>query len=796
MKNRIVCLLLCIILLLGMIGIPSSAAIFQISYYTENVYAGGIIDMYVFPKGGVEPYTYQWQVDLGIGDGNWSDLEDNASYKGTKTNHLQLCTSVGNYSDWGSIPFACVVTDAEGTTFYSPDIFGEIYPTDDLIPNMEKWGYELYEPTLTNVSGLNTSDYENYTASTYAGNKLDISCGSKPIQHAVLNNSEVTLTREIHITENGHTTKVGDQTTYIPYTVGANAVTVEVKLRLSIRGTDLGDLDTKTIKLNVNKPTVVSTAATKFACSLLRYTYNESQKLASIPKGASVEIICKEGSYYQVLYNNLVGYVGASLLNVQQPSYDPVIRDVNVTIATPAAGQKPALTCNVLTEGCQLYKTEPITWLDKESGEFLGANETFQKGHSYVLAIWLSAKSGYKFQVDASYQPNLTGSINGNLPPFINKAYEQDPEEVIELSYTFHNVQEAPEPSHTCQPVLVERIEPTCTENGKQAYYHCSCGMNYQDMAATQVVNISIWGIIPALGHSADASWKYNGTHHYQKCVRCSIVIPGTNAPHAGGTATCQEKARCETCGYAYGELGDHDLIMDSWTYLEESGHAHGCQNPGCNAHGTIYPHTPGLAATVSSPQLCADCGYILQPSGDHVHNLTKVSEVAATCTTAGNIEYYTCSGCSDRFTDAAGTNKIPGGMSVEVAPLGHKVSDYWDGDAETHWRICTYCNAQLEETKMHHTDDDQDGLCDTCLCYLQSGKLPEIPTEPSEPEASEQIVPEKPDREEDSQAQNKENDGQKETKWYIWVLVFLTVFAVSVTTTVIVLKRKKGENL
>lgn len=791
--KRILSILLCIILLLGMTGIPSSAAIFQISYYTEDVYAGGIIDMYVFPKGGVEPYTYQWQVDLGIGDGNWSNLEENANYKGTKTNHLQLCTSVGNYGDWGNIPFACVVTDAEGTTFYSPNIFGEIYPTGDLIPKMEKWGYELYEPTLSNVSGLSTSDYESYTANTYAGNKLDIFCGSKPIEHAILNNSEVSLTREIHITENGHTTKVGDQTTYIPYTIGTNAVTVEIKLRLRIRDTDLGDLDTKTVKLNVQKPTVVSTTTAKSDCSLLRYTYNESQKLASIPKGASVEIICKEGSYYQVLYNNLVGYVGASLLNVQQSSsYDPVIRDVNVTIAEPVVGQKPALTCNVLTQSCELYKTDPVTWIDQETNRFMGANDTFQKGHSYVLTIWLAAKSGYKFQVDASDQPKLTGTINGNLPPFIHKAYEQDPEKVIELTYTFHNVQNAP--THTCKPVLVNGVEPTCTENGKQPYYHCECGKNYQDMAATQVVDISSWGVIPALGHSADASWKYNGTHHYQKCICCNIVIPGTNAPHAGGTATCREKAKCDTCGFAYGQLGDHELIMDSWTYQEDAGHAHGCQSPGCNAHGTLYPHTPGPAATVSSPQLCADCGYIMQPSGNHVHNLTKVPRVAATCTTPGTIEYYTCSGCSDRFADAAGTNKIE--TTVEIPPLGHVTSDFWKADTETHWRICTLCQEVLEETNMHHTDDNQDEKCDTCLCDMQTGKLPENPTEvETQPEE-----PAKPTEAEDSQAEekapkDKKDSDEKTSNWHIWVLVFLTVFAASVITTIILFKRKKGES-
>ena len=64
-------------------------------------------------------------------------------------------------------------------------------------------------------------------------------------------------------------------------------------------------------------------------------------------------------------------------------------------------------------------------------------NEKFREGQAYTLTVWIEAKSGYKFQVDASYNPKLTGSINVEGMPFIHKAYEQDPEQVIEFSYTF-----------------------------------------------------------------------------------------------------------------------------------------------------------------------------------------------------------------------------------------------------------------------------------------------------------------------------------------------------------------------
>ena len=121
-------------------------------------------------------------------------------------------------------------------------------------------------------------------------------------------------------------------------------MTVEIKLLLTIGKYDLGEFDSKTIKLSTSKPAVTGTTTTNTSCSLLRYTYNESQKLASIPKGATVEVLSKEGSYYQVFYNNMIGYVGASLLNMQQSSCDSVIKNVDVTIAEPVAGEKPAFT--------------------------------------------------------------------------------------------------------------------------------------------------------------------------------------------------------------------------------------------------------------------------------------------------------------------------------------------------------------------------------------------------------------------------------------------------------------------
>ena len=785
--KRTICLLLCILMFSSLMALPVSAAIFQVSYYEEDIYAGGIMDLYAFPKdGGVEPFTYRWQAE-GFG---WIDLDDNESYKGTKTNHLQIYTKTGDYGDFSQIPFRCEVTDAEGTAFYTPSIYPDIYPTAKLIPNMRKWGYGLYEPTISNVTGLQTRDDANYTASTYAGNKLDIFCGSKPVEDKqVLSNSEVTLTRQIHITENGHTTQAGDRTTYIPYTIGNNAVTVEIKLNMTIGSHDLGTFDTKTIKLNVAKPTATSTATAKSDCSLLRYTYNESQKLASIPKGATVEVLSKEGSYYQVFYNNMVGYVGTSLLDAQTPSYDPVIKEVGLNVTAPVDGEKPSFTCQILTDNCQLYKTDPITWTDVQSGKFLTAKDTFQKGNKYTVTIWLAAKSGYKFQTDASYNPKVKAMINGNLPPFIYKAYEQDPEEVIELTYTFVAA-EAPQQTHTCTPVLVERIEPTCTEPGREAYYRCACGMHYKDAAGTQSVNISTWGDIPATGHTA-STWRTTQVYHYKVCTACGDMLEQED--HTGGTATCTQKANCSVCGYAYGREEPDHRWSPTWLYQDSTGHAWICAD--CKAHSKVEKHTPGPSATETTPQTCKDCGYILEPAKNHTHKLTKVAMVEPTCTQEGRISYYSCDGCSMLFEDKDGKIEIPDSRDMSLPALGHTLSDAWVYDEHVHWHNCTVCKNPDEETQGIHKMNN--GKCS--VCSYEEGTEPVLqPQQETKPAAAppETEAPANTQPEESKPQGNDATKGntQATVSPLAVVLIGVVSFIAAITATVIILKKSGGK--
>jgi hypothetical protein len=71
-------------------------------------------------------------------------------------------------------------------------------------------------------------------------------------------------------------------------------------------------------------------------------------------------------------------------------------------------------------------------------------------------------------------------------------------------------------------------------------------------------------------------------------------------------------------------------------------------------------------------------------PKLDHIHVLVKTKAVAATCETAGNIEYYTCSGCGKLFSDTAGTVEIEQANTV-VSATDHT----WDSGTITTAATC-----------------------------------------------------------------------------------------------------------
>ena len=198
--------------------------------------------------------------------------------------------------------------------------------------------------------------------------------------------------------------------------------------------------------------------------------------------------------------------------------------------------------------------------------------------------------------------------------------------------------------------------------------------------------------------------------------------------------------------------------------------HYHACKL--CGAHCDIGEHVAGPAGTPDAAVVCKDCGYIITPAKDHTHNLTRVAKKDATCTEPGNVEYYTCDGCSDFFADSEGKTKI---TDTVIAPLGHKISDDWKHDENNHWRTCTVCNEVLTETQMAHEMNGE--KCTTC--NYDGSKPDNIPSNPTE------TTP-------DSTAPQQQDNNNGGMPWWSLLLIGLGAVVVGVIVGVFVLKQKK----
>lgn len=117
--------------------------------------------------------------------------------------------------------------------------------------------------------------------------------------------------------------------------------------------------------------------------------------------------------------------------------------------------------------------------------------------------------------------------------------------------------------------------------------------------------------LAPILAHThVWGTWTSNGNGtHTRTCTKENSHTETVNC--SGGTATCQAKAVCDICNTAYGTLGSHNPAA-AWS-KDTSGHWHACQTANCSEKLDFAAHTPGAAATATTPQTCTACGYVIK---------------------------------------------------------------------------------------------------------------------------------------------------------------------------------------
>ena len=782
MKTKLVAVLLSVLFLVPLFAFPADAAVFEVKGLDASdyvVYAPGVFDLLVTTDA-VQP-RYQWYAQVGTSsDASKIKLENNDAYSGVNTDHLKLIARDGMEESWQEISFFCAVTDKDGNTRCGPNFVMTIRDHQRILTALSNNGIGITQARVTNsvasrkVNGVSYFD-------CYLNQGINFSFSHQQLPNGNFKNwfaaSEAELREEFIVTEDGKSTLYTSLSHYDPKKTGAAAVRVTANLILYMNGARMETIDTKTIAVNVIEPEGMGFGYTNSNCAVLEGQYSQAKVIERLEKGRAVHLIADTGSYYQVIVNGSLGYLPKTAVNV--PEKIPYV--AIDSIAEPSEYANPDFSPVLLDPDLyELYRTDPVTWYDKTSNRFLAANDTFLPGHTYSLSVWLKAKTGHSFPV-LNGKPNVSVTINQRAAAAVT-AYEQDPEEVIELQYTF---------THVHNPQKVAQKNPTCTTPGKAVYYRCGCGMAYEDHQAKKVISDPNWGEMPALGHW-ESGWKSNGASHYKVCQRreCAQVIEGTTEAHRGGIATCTSGAFCSVCGLEYGKKAAHSWTK-SWDYITAEGHAHACKYI-CGTIGPLQKHVPGPAATASSPQTCKECGYILAPAVNHTHSLTKVDEKQPTCMDPGNSAYYTCSGCNELFKDAAGKQPLSSLDEVTLAPLGHRISDEWHFSDAQHWRVCTRCGIAMEETMADHELDEK-GVCLTCgfdredpalVTEDPTVPLPVQPTEPNAPLPS-SGKPEGENGQEEKPAAPHENDGG--IPWWGIVLAAVAPALVAVLTALAV---------
>lgn len=143
--------------------------------------------------------------------------------------------------------------------------------------------------------------------------------------------------------------------------------------------------------------------------------------------------------------------------------------------------------------------------------------------------------------------------------------------------------------------------------------------------------------------HDYADTWQSDEDCHWKACA-CGAITE--REKHSGGTATCAEKAVCETCGEVYGAFGAHELIHYEAVAAD------------CETSGSVeYWH----CAVCGKDFADADGGQELESvtiaaSG---HSLAYHERVAPTYGAEGRAAHYACAVCGALFLDAAAEQPV-----------------------------------------------------------------------------------------------------------------------------------------
>ena len=224
--------------------------------------------------------------------------------------------------------------------------------------------------------------------------------------------------------------------------------------------------------------------------------------------------------------------------------------------------------------------------------------------------------------------------------------------------------------NHVHDLVKIDAVDATCTEAGNTEYWICiECKKRYKDSESTQEITAEDT-VIAAKGHSLekteakDATCTEAGNTEYWTCSVCKKLF--------GDGAGTTEITEAETVVAAKGHSLEKTEAKDAT--CTEAGNT---EYWTCSECKKLFGDDQGTTETTAADTVVAAKG----------HSLEKTEAVDATCTEAGNIEYWTCSKCNKLYKDSEGTQEITEADTV-VAAKGHN----W-----TEWTVVTKATEEKE---------------------------------------------------------------------------------------------------
>ena len=84
-------------------------------------------------------------------------------------------------------------------------------------------------------------------------------------------------------------------------------------------------------------------------------------------------------------------------------------------------------------------------------------------------------------------------------------------------------------------------------------------------------------------------------------------------------------------------------------------------------------------------------------------HTTEHHGRIEPTCTTTGSIEYWQCSVCNKKFSNADCTTEV---TDVTLDKLPHSAGTAWEKDTTYHWHLCVNCESEVMDKAAHTYGD------------------------------------------------------------------------------------------